>query len=88
MAAALPWLLAAWLLAATAPCGRAWAAGTAGAREKQLQEDYKQCVQACAKPVFRQGDEDTVWKDNVKAEARYDRCVQQCDRALLKEKKR
>lgn len=69
--------------------GAAWAAQGGGqGREKQLEEQHRRCVEACPKPVIRQGDEDKVWKQNIRAESRYDNCVHNCDRVLLRGGKR
>lgn len=85
---ALGCMLLACIAAGVALCGQAHAASKTDPRRKQLEERHRLCVQACPKPVFRQGEEDAVWRENTKAEARYDHCVHQCDQAYLKEKKR
>lgn len=72
------------IVLAVLACGSAWAASGARERERLLDEQHRRCVEACPKPVIRQGPEEEVWAANAKAEARYDNCVHNCDRMLLR----
>lgn len=62
----------------------ALAAGKEDARERRLNEQYKQCVQACRKPVLLPETDKDAWARNIREESRYDNCVHNCDRRLLR----
>lgn len=53
-------------------------------KERRMEEEYRRCVEACPKPQIRQGRPEDVWAKNVQAEVRYDNCVHNCDRVLLR----
>jgi len=75
------WLILACVLGLAAP---AWGAPKVDEKQRQLDERYKQCVEACVKPVPRPGREQDVWAKNVRDESRYDNCVHNCDRKYLR----
>lgn len=60
------------------------AASAESEKEKRIAEQYRRCLEACKKPIPRQGPEDKVWAKNIQDEARYDNCEQNCDRKLLR----
>jgi hypothetical protein len=63
---------------------QAFGASKADEKQRQLDERYRQCVDACKKPVPRVGREQDVWDKNVRDEARYDNCILNCDRKQLR----
>jgi hypothetical protein len=65
--------------------GSVLAAGSKEAdEERRLDEQYRQCVQACKKPVMRPETEQGAWSKNIEAESHYDNCVHHCDRMRMR----
>jgi len=75
------WILLACILAASTS---SLAASSGSDREKKLDEQYRQCVQACRKPVLQPETSEQAWTKNIQEESRYDNCVHNCDRMQLR----